>query len=370
MSEDATTPTTAIPLRWALVGASDIAATRVLPAIRAAGGEAVVVRSGSAEHAAAYAARHSIAASTTDLAAAVERDDVDAVYISSVNQQHLDHLLAACRAGKHVLAEKPLALTLDDARTMVLAARQAGVVMATNHHLPASPTHRAMKQAVAAGLIGEVRAVRVAHAVQLPPRLVGWRVQDPAGGGVVLDVTVHDAAAVRAVLGSPARSVTAQALAQDNLPGNGSGGNGSAGGGSAEVPEDAVVTTAVWASPTGGPDILVQTHDAYNNAHLPTGLHILGTEGALVGENCNTGDPVGSVTLWRGNGTDHRGEPVDVGPRTDLYLTTVRAFTAAVQGEGTVVVSGEDGVASLAVSLAVQESLRTGRRVEVEPVGL
>ncbi len=89
-----------------------------------------------------YAQEHRIAASTTDLAEAVGRDDVDAVYVSSVNAAHRAQVEAAAAAGKHVLAEKPLALTLDDARAMVAACRAAGVVMATNHHLPASPVHR------------------------------------------------------------------------------------------------------------------------------------------------------------------------------------------------------------------------------------
>ena len=79
---------------------------------------------------------------------------------------------------------------------MVAACEAAGVVMATNHHLPASPTHRALKRAVRDGAVGDVRAVRVHHAVQLPERLAGWRIDDPEGGGVVLDVTVHDAAAI------------------------------------------------------------------------------------------------------------------------------------------------------------------------------
>jgi hypothetical protein len=56
---------------------------------------------------------------------------------------------------------------------------------------------------------------------------------------------------------------------------------------------------------------------------------------------------------------------VEVGPRDDLYEVTVRAFGAAVAGEGDVVVSGPDGVRSLAVSLAVLESLRTGARAWV-----
>lgn len=329
------------PLRWALVGASDIAATQVLPAIRAVGDSAVVVRSGDAGHAAEWAAAHGVPDAVTDLRAALERDDVDAVYVSSVNASHREHVEAAAAAGKHVLAEKPLALTLADALAMVAACRAAGVVMATNHHLPASPTHRALKKAVADGLVGEVRAVRVHHAVQLPAHLAGWRIDDPVGGGVVLDVTVHDAAAVAAILGRRALEVTAVGLNQDNRRGG---------------PFDAVMTDAVWEG-----DILVQTHDAYNNAHLPTSLHILGTDGALVAENCNTGAPVGRVTLWRAKAA----EPIDVGPRDDLYEVTVRAFGAAVRGEGEVLVTGEDGVRSLAVSLAVLESLRTGARAKV-----
>lgn len=329
------------PLRWALVGASDIAATKVLPAIRAVGDTAVVVRSGDRDHASTWARENGVPDAVTDLHAAVERADVDAVYISSINKSHREHVEAAAAAGKHVLAEKPLALSLDDARAMVAACQAAAVVMATNHHLPASPTHRALKRAVQDGRVGEVRAVRVHHAVQLPERLAGWRIDDPVGGGVVLDVTVHDAAAVAAILGTRALSVEAVGLNQDNDPGG---------------PFDAVMTTAEWEN-----GVLVGTHDAYNNPHLPTSLHILGTDGALVAADCNTGDPVGDVTLWRDGGP----EPLDVGPRDDLYEVTVRAFGAAVSGEGSVVVTGEDGVRSLAVSLAVLESLRTGSRAEV-----
>lgn len=325
------------------MGASDIAATKVLPAIRAVGDTAVVVRSGDAGHAAAWAGEHGVLEAVTDLGAALERDDVDAVYVSSVNARHREQVEAAAAAGKHVLAEKPLALSLADARAMVAACRAAGVLMATNHHLPASPTHRTLRWAVGEGMVGEVRAVRVHHAVQLPARLAGWRIDDPVGGGVVLDVTVHDAAAVAAILGGRALEVTAVGLNQDNRP---------------DGPFDAVMTDAVW---EGG--VLVQTHDAYNNAHLPTSLHILGTAGALVADDCNTQAPVGGVTLFR----DHIGQPLEVGPRDDLYEVTVRAFGAAVRGEGDVVVTGEDGVRSLAVSLAVLESLRTGARAPVEP---
>jgi len=328
-------------LRWALVGASDIAATELLPALRAVGDTAVVVRSGDLRHGRAWAPRHGVPQVVTELAAAVERDDVDAVYVSSVNPQHCEHVLAAAAAGKHVLAEKPLALSLADAEEMVSACRRAGVVMATNHHLPASPVHRTLKRIVAEGLIGQPRAVRMQHATQLPERLAGWRLSDPVGGGVILDITVHDAAAIAAILGGHAREVTAVALNQDNPEGS---------------PVDAVMTAATWDA-----GVLVQTHDAFNNRHAPNGLQVLGTDGALFAYDCNGGRPEGTVELFRGGVR----EQVDVGPRDDLYATTVRAFGDAVAGEGQVIVTGEDGAAAVAVALAVTESVETGRLTPV-----
>jgi hypothetical protein len=112
--------------------------------------------------------------------------------------------------------------------------------------------------------------------------------------------------------------VTAVGLNQDNNPGG---------------PFDAVMTSAVWQD-----DVLVQTHDAYNNSHLPTGVHTLGTESALVGGDCNSQDPVGSVTLLRNDAA----EPVEVGARDNL-----RSDSASVRSggawRGEVLVSGEDG---------------------------
>ena len=154
--------------RWALIGASDIAATRVIPAIRAHGGHISVVQSADPDWATAYADRHGIDAWTSSVSDAVARDDVDAVYVSSQNAKHRDQVIAAAEAGKHVLAEKPLALILEDARAMVDACEAADVVMATNHHLPASPVHIAMKEIVASGEIGQVRAVHVSTRSDCP----------------------------------------------------------------------------------------------------------------------------------------------------------------------------------------------------------
>ncbi|TIU19864.1 MAG: Gfo/Idh/MocA family oxidoreductase, partial [Mesorhizobium sp.] len=122
-------------VKWGLIGASTIARQFVINAIRAQqNSEIAAVMSSSPERATAYAKENGIplAVSTLD---ELLGSDIDAVYISTTNELHLEQALAAIRAGKHVLCEKPLALTSADARTMVAAAKAAGIVLGTNHHL-------------------------------------------------------------------------------------------------------------------------------------------------------------------------------------------------------------------------------------------
>jgi 1,5-anhydro-D-fructose reductase (1,5-anhydro-D-mannitol-forming) len=104
-------------LRWALVGASDIAVTRVVPAMRRLGHEVSAVLSTSPERGRVYAAANGIPWATTDLDALLARDDVDAVYISTTNELHHPQTLAAAAAGKHILREKPLAAVKEAAET-------------------------------------------------------------------------------------------------------------------------------------------------------------------------------------------------------------------------------------------------------------
>ena len=150
-------------IRWGLIGASTIAKEWMINAIRAQGdGEVAAVMSSSAERAKEYASENGIAAAFGSLDALLAAD-IDAVYISTTNELHLEQALAAANAGKHVLCEKPLALNSADARKIVAACKAAGVVMGTNHHLRNAGAHRAMREAIAAGKIGKPIAARIAR---------------------------------------------------------------------------------------------------------------------------------------------------------------------------------------------------------------
>ena len=331
-------------VRWGFVGASTIAREYVLNAVRAGGGgEVVAIMSSDAERAQSFAAAHDIARATTSLDELVSSPDVDAVYISTTNELHRAQTLAAAGAGKHVLCEKPLALSVGEAREMVGACREAGVVMGTNHHLRNAGAHRAMRAAIRAGRIGRPIAARVMHAVSLPPHLRGWRIDRPqAGAGVILDITVHDADTLRFVLDDDPVEVTAMSQSA---------------GMAAPGIEDGVMGVTRFRS-----GVIAQNHDAFTIGHAGTGFEVHGTEGSLIARDVMTQQPVGNVVLRTG-----AGEETLEFDRGDLYVRSLRLFHAAVGGDGAPSATGEDGVWSLAAALAFVESARTGKAVPVEP---
>lgn len=328
-------------VRWALVGASTIAREWMIAAIRATGGEVVAVVSSNADRAKAFASEYKIQFATSDIETVLADRGIDAVYISTTNELHFPQALAAIAAGKHVLCEKPLALHLGDAQKMVAEADHKGVVFGTNHHLRNAGSHKAMKKAIADGLIGRPIAARVHHAVQLPSHLQGWRIDKPnAGGGVILDMAVHDADTLRFVLGENPVEVTAigqsSGLASLGL-------------------EDGVMGIMQFQS-----GLIAQFHDAFTVQFAPTGFEIYGSEGCLIGTDVMTQKPIGRVILR--NKDSERELPVE---HRNLYETAVEAFHNAVKSGSKPAATGHDGVWSLATGLAAAESARTGNRVPV-----
>ena len=327
---------------WGLIGASTIAREWMVEAIRAqSGNEIVAVMSADPARGKAFAETNRIAASYACVEALLADPKVDAVYISTTNELHKAHTLAAAASGKHVLCEKPLALTLEDATEMVAACDRAGVVMGTNHHLRSAASHRKIRELVQSGAIGSPFFARVFHAVYLPPHLQGWRLNKPsAGAGVILDITVHDADTLRFVLGS--EPVEAVALSQH------------AGMAAGDL-EDGVMAAIRFDN-----GAMAQLHDAFTVKFAGTGLEIHGSEGSILGRDVMTQRPIGRVILRNAQGeTDF---PLD---HENLYARTLRAFVGAIRGEGPPSATGEDGARSLATALAVLEATRTGRRTAV-----
>jgi 1,5-anhydro-D-fructose reductase (1,5-anhydro-D-mannitol-forming) len=330
-------------VRWGLVGASTIAREWVIDAIRATGGQVASVFSADPARGRDFAAAKSIPRVAADLGALLRDPDVQAVYISTTNELHAAQTLAAAAAGKHVLCEKPLALTFAVARRSVEACRECGVVLGTNYHLRNAATHRAMREAIGAGRIGRPLFARVFHAVYLPPHLQGWRVKDPhRGAGAAMDITVHDADTLRFVLDD--EPVAVSAMTQE-------GGMGASG------IEDGVMGVLRFRS-----GALAQFHDAFTTRFARTGFEVHGTAGSLVATDCMTQQPIGRVVLRTAEGEQEL--PLQ---HTNLYERSLRHFHAAIAGEGAPAADGVDGVRSLAVALATLEAAANARETAIEP---
>jgi predicted dehydrogenase len=148
------------------------------------------------------------AAVYTDAVAMIREVELDAVAVCTIPDQHSNIGMAAIEAGKHVLIEKPFAVTLAECRELVDAADRAGVTLMVGQNQRFLPTYRAAKAVLDAGELGPIRGVRF-DAMQCWPALFPpghWHYDARrAGGGVVISVAVHRIDLMRYLVGDVAR---------------------------------------------------------------------------------------------------------------------------------------------------------------------
>lgn len=326
-------------MKWALIGASNIASEWMVDAIRATGDDIVAVVSGDLVRARVFADKHQIP-HALDRESELAALGAEAIYISNTNEKHEAAVLRAAATRQHVLCEKPLAVDFQAAVRMAKACDDAGVVMVTNHHLRHNAGHRAMQAQVAAGQLGRVSSVRLSHSVYLPKPIQGWRLTDRvAGGGVVLDIAVHNADSLAFILGEYPTHVCAM----------------TSNTGMAKGMEDNAMS--IWRFASG---ITAFTHQGFNTPFAETHLQIHGEVGSLHATGVLSQTPGGVVALTN---TDGRTElPLD---SDNLYQRVVKNMHAAIAGEPHANADGWAGVRSLAVAHAVLHSAASGQIAEV-----
>lgn len=136
--------------------------------------------------------------------------DIDAVYIASPHQFHKQQAVLAATAGKHVIVEKPMALTLDDCDAMIAAAEKNRVVMIVGHTHSFDPAVLAMRDLIVQGEVGPVVSMAMLNYTDFlyRPRRPE-ELDTAAGGGVVFNQIPHQIDMARLLVGGPIRSVRA-----------------------------------------------------------------------------------------------------------------------------------------------------------------
>ncbi len=189
-------------VRWGVLSTADIAVKKVIPGIRrAANADLVAIASRDAGTATAAAGRLGIPRAHGSYEAMLADPEIDAVYIPLPNHLHARWTIAAARAGKHVLCEKPLALTASEAAGMVEACREAGVLLMEAFMYRHHPSWVAVRELVAAGRIGRLQAVDswFSYFNDDPANIRNIR---EAGGGALYDIGCYSVNLSRMLFGT------------------------------------------------------------------------------------------------------------------------------------------------------------------------
>ncbi len=178
-----------------MLGAGAVTLERHLPALWALGGHPVSVYDPESMAVNRAAGRFAIPYRAISAEQAIAVPGVDAVLIASPNAFHREQCELALAHGRHVLCEKPMALTLADAKAMATAAKQAGRVLQVGFHHRFSSEHRCVKELIEAGAAGDVMAFNgvISEPIDVvPQRLENYRLDPAQGGGFTLiDVGQH-----------------------------------------------------------------------------------------------------------------------------------------------------------------------------------
>ncbi|HET9540228.1 MAG TPA: Gfo/Idh/MocA family oxidoreductase, partial [Candidatus Limnocylindria bacterium] len=205
-------------LRWGILSTADIARTKVVPGMRRARRcDIVAIASREAGRADTVAAELGIPRAHASYQALLADPEVDAVYIPLPNHLHAEWSIAAARAGKHVLCEKPLALTADDAQRMIDVASAEGVTLMEAFMYRLHPSWQAVAEIVAAGEIGTLVSVQSWFSY-FNDDATNIRNIREVGGGALFDIGCYSVNLSRLLFGAEPRHVSA-ALVRDPVMG-------------------------------------------------------------------------------------------------------------------------------------------------------
>ncbi|MDR7418184.1 MAG: Gfo/Idh/MocA family oxidoreductase [Armatimonadota bacterium] len=332
-------------VRFAIVGCGTIAPRHAEAIGRVDGARLVAVASRRADQAQAFAQTRGIAWEP-DLASLLRRPDVDAVTICTPSGLHSQIAVAAMRAGKDVVVEKPLAITLEQADAALAAARETGRTLAVISQLRFAPDVVETKRAVAGGRLGRLLLADLSMKYfrsQAYYDSAGWRgTWAMDGGGALMNQGIHGIDLLLWLAGAPrtiygyARTLARQIEVED---------------------------TAVAVAELEGGCLATITGTTSVSPGLPRRLALHGERGSIVLEETR-------IVQWQIEGEPPReaSPPATTGAAsvptaigTDEFAAQYRAIVASLRARTPPPVSGDEARRAVAAVLAIYESSRTGR---------
>jgi len=189
-------------VRWGIVSTADIAQTQVIPAILRSENAEVAAISSRGDQARQVASKLNIPIYYESYEQMLHDDNIEAVYIPLPNHLHKQWVIEAARHGKHVLCEKPAALTVEETKEMVEACQKNNVKFMEAFMYQFHPQHERVQEIINSGEIGEVKFMRASFSFYLENKEGNIRMKKEMGGGSLYDVGCYGIHAIRNILKS------------------------------------------------------------------------------------------------------------------------------------------------------------------------
>ncbi|MHA7962560.1 Gfo/Idh/MocA family protein [Paenibacillus sp. CAU 1782] len=328
-------------LRWGILGSAAIAKRAVIPGIQGSDRNVVAaIASRDLEKSRDVAKQFGISDAYGSYEELLADDTIDAVYIPLPNHLHLEWTRKAAEAGKHILCEKPLALTAAEAQQMTDACQRAGVQLSEAFMYRWHPRYDEIASIIASGEIGEVRSIFSSFTFNNAGDSGNVRYVKEWGGGSLYDVGCYPISAARLLLGQEPVAATAHAMfspQHDDVDMMLSGLLEFEGG------KSLVFDCGMWA--------------AFRNP-----LEVLGTEGMIRVPSAYVTNSPGSANFFVQRGNETREV---ICADVNAYTAQADAMHAAITGEANLRFAPVDAVQNMKVIEACLRSARERSRIEL-----
>ncbi len=322
-------------LRWGILSTAGIGTKHVIPAIQAAPHcEVVAIASRDGGRGRAAADRLGVPTAYSSYEKLLAAQDIDAIYNPLPNQLHREWTIKAARAGKHVLCEKPLAMTSADAQMMVDVCAEEGVKLMEAFMYRLHPSWVKVRDLVSSGAIGELRAVQTRFAYfNDDPSNIRNRLE--TGGGALMDIGCYAINVARMMFGSEPTRVQASMRRHPQFGTD-------------------IVTSALLEFGEGQADFVVSTQTEPDQR-----VHVLGSDGRIEIEIPFNIPPDRETRIFLTRGGEAPVDPETVTisfPSTNQYTVQARLFAQAVLEDLPVPTPPADGVANMVVIEQVRKA--------------
>ena len=345
-------------VKWGVIGAGGIADRRMIPEglVPSDKCELVAVMDVDAQRANAVAEKYHVPHRFTTVEDLLALPAVEAVYIATPNYLHKQQTVAAARAGKHVLVEKPMALTSADAEAMMAACRDNGVKLMAGYFMRFHAHHRRLKEMIEAGELGQIVFGRAQLTCWYPDIPGAWR-QDPqlSGGGAFIDMGTHCLDLLEMFIGKTKRVAALASTLTFKYP----------------VEDTATILAEFENGAQGIVDVSFNVPDeAAQNV-----LEIRGTRGAVIADHTIGQEPGGTMIAYIPQGVKGYdaaqarvegsvAQPVAVKP-VNSYRAEVEHFVDCIEKNRDPLMGGAEALRFVRLTEMVYESARTGEMLTV-----